>query len=119
MTVERTTGEAWYQVGRQFQALGESLATAFRTAWESEENREHLQDMKAGLEAMVDKVGRAVQEANASPEAQKARREVEKAAESLSNRRAAEDAKNGVFLPQNPRNDRELSSHRSFKTFFE
>ena len=82
MTDERTTGEAWRQVGRQFQALGESLATAFRTAWESEENREHLQDMKAGLEAMVDKVGRAVQEASASPEAQKAHREVEKAAES-------------------------------------
>ena len=48
MTDEQTTGEAWREVGRQFQALGESLATAFRTAWESEENREHVQDMKTG-----------------------------------------------------------------------
>jgi hypothetical protein len=82
MTDEQTTGEAWREVGRQFQALGESLATAFRTAWESEENREHVQDMKTGLEAMVSEIGRAVQEASASPEAQRAREEVGRAAES-------------------------------------
>ena len=41
MTNEQTTEEAWRKVGGQFQALGENLAKAFRTAWESEENRQH------------------------------------------------------------------------------
>ena len=41
MTEEQTTNEAWSEVGKQFQSLGESLAKAFRTAWEDEENRQH------------------------------------------------------------------------------
>ncbi len=32
MTNEQTTEETWREVGGQFQALGESLAQAFRTA---------------------------------------------------------------------------------------
>jgi hypothetical protein len=82
MTEEQTIDEAWREVGNQFRALGKGLATAFRTAWESEENHEHLQDMKSGLEAMVGEVGQAIQEASVSPEAQKVRREVEKVADS-------------------------------------
>jgi len=39
--------------------------------------------MQDGLEAMVDKVDRAIKEASASPKAQKLRGEAEKAAESL------------------------------------
>jgi len=76
MTEQQTTQEAWRQVGGQFQALGESLAQAFRTAWESEENRQHLRDMQSGLEAMV---GQAIKEAGASSEGQKVRQEAEKA----------------------------------------
>ncbi len=82
MNNEQTADDAWREVGRQFQALGDSLVTAFRTAWESKENRQHLQDMRDGLEAMIDKVDQAIKEASASPEAQNVRREVEKAAES-------------------------------------
>ena len=82
MTDERTAEDTWGEIGRQFQALGESLAAAFRAAWESEENREHLQQMKTGLEAMVNQVGQALHEASASPEMQRARAEVEKAAKS-------------------------------------
>lgn len=82
MTDEQMTKEAWREVGRQFQVLGESLATAFRAVWEGEENREHLQDMKSGLEAMVNKVGQVIKEASESPEAQKVREEAEKAATS-------------------------------------
>ncbi|MDY7076968.1 MAG: hypothetical protein SXV54_08595 [Chloroflexota bacterium] len=82
MTDEQTTTETWSEVGRQFQALGESLATAFRAAWESEENRQHLESMKSGLAAMVSEVDQAIQEASASPQAQKARSEVKRAAES-------------------------------------
>ena len=79
MTNEQTTREAWRQVGGQFQALGESLAQAFRTTWESEENLQHLQDMQSGLEAMVGEVGQAIKDASASPEGQKVRQETEKA----------------------------------------
>jgi hypothetical protein len=82
-TEKQTTDEAWREVGKQFQALGESLAEAVRTAWESEEPRRHVQNMQDGLEAMVDKVDRAIKEASASPKAQKLRGEAEKAAESL------------------------------------
>ena len=82
-TEKQTTDEAWREVGRQFQALGESLAEAFRTAWESEENRRHVENMQEGLEAMIEQVGQALKEADASPEAQKIRGEAEKATESL------------------------------------
>jgi hypothetical protein len=74
--------ESWQEVGRQFQALGESLAQAFRTAWESEENRQHLDSVKSGLESLVDNVGRAIQETGASPEGQRVLKEAEKAAQS-------------------------------------
>ena len=90
MTNEQTTREAWRQVGGQFQALGESLAQAFRTTWESEENRQHLQDMQSGLEAMVGEVGQAIKDVSASPEGQKVRQEAEKAVTSA--RAAGEQA---------------------------
>jgi len=76
-------GEAWEEVGKQFQALGESLAVAFRTAWHNEENRRRLQEMQAGLESMVNEVGKAIKESAASPQVQQMRTEAEKAAESL------------------------------------
>jgi hypothetical protein len=82
MNDEKTTEETWREVGDQFKALGESLATAFRTAWEKEETREHVRGMKEGLEAMVDQVGRAIEEASASVEGQKMREELGRAAES-------------------------------------
>ena len=90
MTDEQTTEETWREVGGQFQALGESLAQAFRTAWENEDNRQHLRDMRTGLEAMVDKVGQAIKEASVSPDGQKVRREAQKVAESA--RAAGEQA---------------------------
>jgi hypothetical protein len=82
-TEKQTADEAWREVGRQFQALGESLAEAFRTAWESEETRRHVQNMQDGLEAMVNRVDQALKEAVASPKGEKLRAEAEKAAESL------------------------------------
>lgn len=82
-TEKQTTDEAWREVGSQFQALGESLAEAFRTAWESEETRRHVQNMQDGLKAMIGRVDEAIKEASASPRAEKLRGEAEKAAESL------------------------------------
>ena len=82
MTDEHTTDESWREVGRQFQALGESLAQAFRTAWENEENRQHVENMRTGLESMVEHVSQAIQEAYDSPDGQRVRGEVEMAAQS-------------------------------------
>jgi hypothetical protein len=78
-----TPSDAWHDVGKQFKALGESLATAFRTAWEDEENRRRAQSMKSGLEAMVNELGQAIKETSASPEAHKVRTEAEKAAQTI------------------------------------
>ena len=75
--------DPWKDVGKQFEALGQSLATVFRAAVESEESRQRVKTMQTGLESLVNQVGQAIQEAAASPEAQKARTEAEKAAESL------------------------------------
>ncbi|MGC9357120.1 MAG: hypothetical protein ACP5GX_04615 [Anaerolineae bacterium] len=82
------TTEAWNEVGRQFQSLGESLAAAFRTAWEDEGNRQQLREMRDGLQSMVNEVGQAIDEAASSTEGQKARAEAERAAASA--RAAAE-----------------------------
>jgi hypothetical protein len=87
--------ESWQEVGRQFHALGESLARAFRTAWESGENRQHLESVKSGLESLVENVGRAIQDTSASPEGQRMREEVERAAHSAraAGERALQDAR--------------------------
>ena len=77
------TGDTWSEVGKQFEALGQSLAAAFRAARDNEENRQRVKTMQTGLESLVNQVGQAIQEAAASPEAHQARTEAEKAAESL------------------------------------
>jgi hypothetical protein len=66
------SGDSWQEVGRQFQALGESLATAFRTAWQNEENRQRMQAMRSGLESMAKNLEQTVRDSAASPEAQEA-----------------------------------------------
>jgi hypothetical protein len=87
--------ESWQEVGRQFQALGESLARAFRTAWESEENRQDLDSVKSGLESLVDSIGQAIQEAGTLPEGQRMREEAERAVKSarVAGEKALQDAR--------------------------
>lgn len=75
--------EAWREVGREFEALGESLSRAVRAAWESEETQQHVRSMQEGLEKMVGEVDRAVREAGESPKGRKLRAEAEKTADSL------------------------------------
>ena len=82
-TSESTTSDAWRDVGKQFESLGNSLANAFRTMWEDENTRRHMREMQNGLETMVSQVDKAIKEAASSPEGQKARTEAERAAQSL------------------------------------
>ncbi|MCJ7533123.1 MAG: hypothetical protein MUO64_19140 [Anaerolineales bacterium] len=79
----KAPGGNWEEVGQQFQALGESLAAAFRTAWENEENRQQMQNMKAGLEQMVNQVSQAIKDSAASPAGQQVRGEAKKVASTL------------------------------------
>lgn len=80
---EQAAEEAWREVGRQFEALGESLSKAFRAAWEDEQTQQHVRSMQDGLEKMVDRVDRAVKEAGESEQGKRLRTEAEKTAESL------------------------------------
>lgn len=82
---EKSSGsnDAWQEVGHQFEALGDSLAQAFRTAWQDEGNRQKVKEMQNGLEAMVKKIDQAIQEKAASPEGQQVKAEARKAAENL------------------------------------
>jgi hypothetical protein len=90
MSEERTTEDAWSEVGKQFEALGESLATTFRAAWQSEETRRHVESVQDGLEKMVNRVEQAIQDASQSPQAERLRTEAVKTADSL--RTAGEEA---------------------------
>ena len=80
---EKPNQDAWQEVGRQLAALGESLAGTFRTAWESEKDDEKVQQMQDGLEAMVQRVGQAIDEVGRQADAHNVRGEAQKAAESI------------------------------------
>ena len=88
MTTEKSTedrhaaSDAWNEVGQQFKVLGESLVSAFNITWHSEETRQHLTRVQAGLESMVDRISQITKEVSESDQAQKAQGEVEKAAQS-------------------------------------
>lgn len=80
---EPGSAEAWREVGQQFQALGRSLAAAFRSTVDEEGNRQRMHSMQSGLEAMVADINQAIRDASASPQGQQVRSDVEKAAAGL------------------------------------
>jgi len=80
---EQSTEEAWREVGRQFEALGESLSRAVRAAWEREETQQHVRSMQDGLEKMAHTIEHAVKEAGDSEQGKKLRTEAGKTAETL------------------------------------
>ncbi len=82
-SASRTSSESWQEVGKQFQTMGESLATAFRTAWTDEQNRKKVQEMRTGLESMLKDVGKVLDDTAKSPQMQQAKVEAHKTAETL------------------------------------
>jgi hypothetical protein len=91
-TPQERTGaeEAWREVGKQFQELGHSLATAFRATVDSDEGQRHLRNIQTGVQSMADEVNQAIREASVSPRATNVRVKAEKAATTA--RFATEDA---------------------------
>ena len=79
---QASANETWEEVGQQFRALGESLASAFKTTWGSEETRQHLEKMETSLESIVDEISQAAQKMADSEEVQKVKVGAEKAAHS-------------------------------------
>lgn len=71
--------DAWREVGRQFKELGETMAVAFRTAWQSEENRRHLKAMQSGLETMAKELSEVVTHTASLPETLQVREGAQKA----------------------------------------
>jgi hypothetical protein len=92
---EGVTAEAWRDVGKQFEALGKSLAAAARSAWEDETNRRHIEQMQAGLEQMADDVGKAITAAAAAVEDEQVKASAKEAAKSarVAGERTLEDAR--------------------------
>jgi len=75
--------EAWEDVGRQFETLGKSIASAFGAAWQDPNNRAELEKIKDSIKQMADDVEKAVNDAAASEKGQQIKTDVENAAQSL------------------------------------
>jgi chromosome segregation ATPase len=80
--------EAWQEVGREFEALGASLASALRSARQRSDTAERTEGLQQGLRAMIDQLRQAIEEGTATPEAQQVRAEAARTAETV--RTAAE-----------------------------
>jgi len=76
------SAETWSEVGKQFKALGQSIAAAFRIAWEHEENRQHIKAMREGLESMMGEINELLKHTASIPETLRVREQAHKAAES-------------------------------------
>ncbi|GAB4434623.1 MAG: hypothetical protein Kow0031_16360 [Anaerolineae bacterium] len=72
--------DPWQEVGRQFSALGESLAAAFSTTLNNPETRRTVEKMKTELNAAVEQLSQKATEVHQSEEAQKMQAEFQKAA---------------------------------------
>jgi len=83
--------DAWREVGQQFEKLGESIAAAFKTAWQDENNRQEWVKVRDGLESMAQNINAAIHAGVSSPEAQEFGSKVKSAAT-----RATEEGKQAV-----------------------
>jgi len=74
------TGLGWDEVGRQFMALGNSLALALKATVDTEENRQYLDQMQASISEAASQISKATQDAVNFEETQKVKAEAGKAA---------------------------------------
>ena len=75
--------EAWEEVGKQFETLCKSIASAFGAAWQDPNNRAELEKIKTSIKQMADDVEKAVDDAARSERGQQIKADVEKAAQSI------------------------------------
>ena len=77
--------DAWQEVGKQFQRLGESLAAAFQTSIKDEPTRQNMKDLQDGLETAVQGIHRTVQKGVSELESRNFSEQARQAADSLIN----------------------------------
>ncbi len=80
---ENEPKDAWQEVGRQFQQLGESLAAAFQTTLNDETTRQNLRDLQDGLENAVQGIRSTVQKGVGELKDQNIGEQARQAAETL------------------------------------
>lgn len=82
---EADAGDAWQEVGRQFQRLGESLAAAFQTTMQDETTRQNMKDLQNGLENAVQGIRSTVQKGVSELEGKNFSEQARQTADSLIN----------------------------------
>lgn len=92
----QSSAEAWQEVGQRLEALGHSVAAAFKEAWDDEASQEALREVEAGLRSAARAVADTVDEAAASQEGKQLREDAERFA------RSAEEAGKQAFDEARP-----------------
>jgi hypothetical protein len=88
---QRSSGGAtWADVASEFQTLGETLGEAVRAAWARNESNQHVRELQDSLNTIVEGVSHAIDGGITTPEAQQARDQLTRVAESI--RQATEQA---------------------------
>jgi len=82
---ESNMNDAWQEVGKQFQRLGESLAAAFQTSVKDEPTRQNMKDLQDGLETAVQGIRGTVQKGVSELESRIFSEQARQAADSLIN----------------------------------
>ena len=80
---QTSAADPWNEVGRQFQALGETLGDALRATWEREDNRKYVREISDGLQSMVGEISRAVKDVIGHDNVENIKTEVSKTADTL------------------------------------
>jgi hypothetical protein len=88
---------SWDDVGREFQNLGKTLGSAFRAAWERQPNHERVRELQDSLQAVMDEVTHALDQGIGTPEAEQARDQVARLAETI---RGAAERSTQEFRPE-------------------
>jgi gamma-glutamylcysteine synthetase len=78
----RNPADPWQEVGQQFKNLGDSLASALRQTWQSEETRQHVDKLQTELSSAAEQISAAVKNTLNSEESAKLKSEMGKAAQS-------------------------------------
>src|ERR1700682_5744148 len=75
-----STGTSWEDVGAEFEALGKTLGDALRGAWQRQDSEAALGPLRDALRSMIQDANRGI---DGTPEAQQARDQLVRLAESL------------------------------------
>ncbi len=79
----RKSTDAWDEVGKQFQALGDSLTAAVRASWNDEANQAQINRVQVKLQSMADDLNAYIKEQTDTPRAQKLSDDLKRVSDSV------------------------------------